>query len=47
MNKEYEITNISNYKKHMNLDEYKQIIAVYENILNEFIFRARRKIPGC
>lgn len=38
MNKEYEITNISNYKKHMNLDEYKQIIAVYENILNEFIY---------
>lgn len=37
MNKDYEITNTSNYKKKMNLDEYKQIIAVYENILIEFI----------
>ena len=37
MNKEYEITNISNYKKKMVFNEYKQIIAVYENILHEFI----------
>jgi DNA-dependent RNA polymerase auxiliary subunit epsilon len=37
MNKDYEITNISNYKKKMNFEEYKQIIAIYENILNEFI----------
>ena len=37
MNKDYDITNISNYKKNMDFDEYKQIIAIYENILNEFI----------
>ena len=37
MNKEYEITNISNYKNKMDLNEYKMIINSYENLLIEFI----------